>query len=97
MYAIFGVDRSKFSMVEEILREDIISRMSITKKDGTSIGFDEDLQYILLEGEEKVVEMAKEKFKGVGKLLEEDETEKIREKIKREEEEAASGIGLIFG
>lgn len=97
MYKVFEIPRENVGKAKEILRDNTISRQSIAVRDATGLGIDKDLQYILIEGTEDALKRAEELFaeKDTGKLAE-DGTE-IYEKIKKEEETVAEGVGFIFG
>jgi len=102
-YAVAEVEKKD---LKQILEDDLLSRQSITVKDGRAFGAgkskdkskskekDKDVSYVLIEGNESIFKCLKDmKIK----LLKDKEAEKVREKIKKEDDEAASGLGFIFG
>jgi len=92
-YVIFETEKAKRSEVDEKLKTDLISRQSITVREGSGMGLDEKL-YILIEGSEDAISLAKEEL-SFAKIPE--NQEEIYEKFKAQEDDAASGMGMIFG
>ncbi len=91
-YAVFRVKKEAKSRIDEALKIDVISRQSITVRDGEGLGLDEHT-YVLIEGSDEAVEEAKKAF-DFAEIPE--NSEEIYKKIKEQEEDAASGMGLIF-
>ncbi len=96
MYEVFEVVSEKKAVIGDILGDDLISRQNTDVKEGDSLGFKEDLTYVMVEGEEEAVEKARELFEEEGIDIA-DNKEEVREKIKEEEEAAAHGVGTVFG
>lgn len=85
-YAVAEVEKKD---VEQILKDDFLSRQSVTVKDAPEKG----MSYVLIEGKEGI----KARLKELGiKVLEEEKAAVVKEKIKKEEDEAAGGLGFIF-
>ena len=82
------------SDLEEVLRDDVISRQSITEKEaweGSGI-------YLIIEGSDEALKRAGDLLAAKGvKEIEKKEAEEVFKRIKREEEDAALGMGAIFG
>lgn len=97
MYAIFSVPPEKRSKADEVLRDDIVSRQSIIVRDCSALGL-KDLGFlIMVEGDEGAVKRAKDLFKDVGKVLEGAQASDVYDRFRKESEDVASGVGLIFG
>lgn len=96
MYEVFEVESEKKDFVGDILSDDLISRQNTNVKEGDSLGFKEDVTYVMVEGKEEAVEKAKDLFKEEGIDVAENK-EEVRDKIKEEEEAAAQGVGTVFG
>ncbi len=92
VYAIFRVKKEDKAKIDEKLKIDIISRQSITVRDGEGLGLD-DAVYVLIEGSEEAIEEAKKAFDFAE--IPENHGE-IYKKFKAQEDDAASGMGLIF-
>ncbi len=96
MYFIFKVPNEKKSAISEALSDELVSKQSASIRDGESLGFDEDITYVLIEGSQKALEKAEDIFseKDIEKI---DEGEDIFKAIKKADEDAAAGVGTIFG
>jgi hypothetical protein len=96
-YAIFSVDNEKRNKIKEVISDDLISRQSITTRDAKAIKIEKEVQFVLIEGDEKAIEKAKELFQDIGTQIESAEAEDIYAKLKEDEQGAAAGVGFIFG
>jgi len=98
VYAIFEVKKEDKSKIDSILRDDLVSRQSITTREASALDIDKDVIYVKIEGSEEGVRRAEELFKEISeRKLDEKEAEDINEKIKAQDENAALGMGNIFG
>ncbi|HDD60374.1 MAG TPA: hypothetical protein ENF69_05455 [Euryarchaeota archaeon] len=93
-HIILELKPSEKALEKEILSDDVISRQSITIRDGKVLGLAEDKEYILIEGSEEAIE----RVKGIApnNILSGKWAAEAYEKLKSEEEDAASGMGFIF-
>ena len=96
-YAVFSVDKSQASKINKILKDDMVSRQSISVRDASALNIDKDVRYVLIEGTDEAIKKAEELFKEAGKKEDEEEAKNIYNKIKSEESDVAQGVGLIFG
>jgi hypothetical protein len=96
-YAVFSVEKTQASKINQILKDDLISRQSISVRDASALNIEKDVRYVLIEGTDDAIEKANQLFLEVGKKEGVEEAKGIYEKIKSEESDAASGVGLIFG
>ena len=96
-YVIFSVDKTQVSKVNQILRDDLVSRQSIVLRDASALNIEKDVRYVLIEGTDEAIKKAEELFAEVGKKEDDEEAKNIYNKIKTEESDAAVGVGLIFG
>jgi YbbR domain-containing protein len=97
-YVIFEVKSEEVGKINQMLKDDLVSRQSILNRDASSLNIKKDVSYLKIEGSEeglkKAEEIAKElKFKKLNKK----ESEEINIKIKEQEDSAADGMGMIFG
>ena len=85
--------------IDGVVRDDIISRQSITTRDAKSLGIDGPHFYVKIEGTPAAIQRAEElvKEQDIGTRLAEKDAKKIDDKIKKEEESANEGMGMIFG
>ncbi len=96
-YAIFEIEKENEKIIDEIKKDDLVSRQSIWTRDAKSLGLEGENIYLKIEGDEKAIEKAKEIIGDKGKLLEGEEAVKINEKFVADEEKASEGMGFIFG
>jgi hypothetical protein len=98
VYAIFEVGREHKNKIDEILKDDVISRQSITTREASALDIDKDVIYVKIEGSQDAIERAEELFKEISaRKLDEKESEEINKKIEEQDESAAFGMGSVFG
>lgn len=95
--AIFKIEKPRD--IDGVVRDDIISRQSITTRDAKSLGIDGSHFYVKIEGTPEAIKRAEElvKEQDIGTRLPQKDAKDIDEKIKKEEESANEGMGMIFG
>ena len=81
--------------LEEALGDDLLSRQSIQVRDARHFGAAEDYLYLFVEGEEKGMLRADALILEFGERA--PNADALHAMLKQEDEEAASGIGSIFG
>lgn len=98
VYAIFEVKKEDSRKIDEVLKDDLVSRQSITTRDASSLDIDKDAVYVKIEGSEEGVRRAEELFKELSaKKLDEKEAEEINKRMEAQDESAALGLGSVFG
>ncbi len=95
-YAIFEIGIENKKIIDEIKKDDLISRQSIWTRDAKSLGLEGNNIFLKIEGNEEAIKKAKEIIKEKGKMLEGNEKEKINQKFVVDEEKASEGMGFIF-
>ncbi len=93
MYVVFKFEKGA-KEIEELFKDDVVSRQTVIKKDGKSLDMD-DAIYVLVEGSEEGILRAREIAKH--NVLEGKESEEVYRKIKEAEDAASLGMGAIFG
>jgi hypothetical protein len=94
---IFEVKRENMGKINQMLKDDLVSRQSILTRDSSSLGMDGDVSFLKIEGSEEGLKRAKELAKELEfTKLDKKKAEKINEKIMEQEESAADGMGMIF-
>jgi len=93
---IFRIKKEKQSELDKILNIDEISRLSITIKDG-SVFNDESHLYVILEGVEERLSVARNELSKISDPLDEKEKERVKSFIEKERSDVLNGIGSIFG
>jgi len=79
------------------LAEDSFARAGYKLKDGKFLEEDEKKCYIYISASDEFIKKADEKLKEIAKPLSGDNEKRVVEKFKKEEEQATSGFGDIFG
>ncbi len=97
MYAVFEVKPPNLPRIDAVLQDDLVGRQSISMRDGAALGFPALGRLVLVEGTDAAVARAVELFKEFGTRLEGAQAESVRASFRSQDEDAASGMGLIFG
>ncbi|MFO7677581.1 MAG: hypothetical protein R6V50_04270 [Thermoplasmatota archaeon] len=96
-YAIFEVKSENIGKINSFLKDDIISRQSILTRDANSLDMKEDVSYVKVEGSDEGVKRAIELAKELDfKKIDDAKAKDIDQRIKDQEDSAASGMGMIF-
>jgi len=96
-YVIFEVKSEDAGKINELIKDDLVSRQSILTRDSSSLDLKGNFLYLKIEGGEEGLKRAKKLAKELNlKKLDGKKAKKIDEKIKEQEDSAASGIGMIF-
>ncbi len=93
---IFRIKKDKQSELDKILNIDEISRLSITIKDG-SVFDDASYVYVILEGVEERLSVARKELSKISDTLDKDKREKVEAFIEKERSDVLNGLGSIFG
>ncbi len=102
MYVVFDVKGPK-AEVDRILQDvqdprvDVVSRQSLLFRDAKALGFPAYGTFVVVEGTEAGLAAAEALFKDIGKKLDAKNAEAVYRAIRAQEDDAASGMGLIFG
>jgi len=97
VYRVFRVPAAQASRADVVWKDDVVSRQSITARDAKSLGLPGDDRYVLVEGSDAGVARAAELLKDIAHALKGPEAERVYRAFRAQDEEAASGMGLIFG
>jgi hypothetical protein len=94
---IFEVKSAEAGKIQTMLQDDIVNRQSIVIRDANSLDIKEAVSYVKIEGSTEGLKRAEELAKELGmKKLPDKKAKKIEEKIKEQEDSAATGMGMIF-
>ncbi len=96
-FVVFRVLPKDSQRLEQVLKDDIVSRQSIAARDARSLGAPGEGTLVLIEGQEKALHRAEELLKGVGEKLLGKEAEQVHELFRREADDVATGVGFVFG
>ncbi len=97
MYRIFRVETKDSKGMDQVLKDDLVSRQSISSRDAKALGAPGTGTLVLIEGNPLALERAEELFKGVGERVPDPEANRIYDLFKRESEDVAEGVGFVFG
>jgi len=97
VYRVFRVPSAQASRADVVWKDDLVSRQSITSRDAKSLGLPGGDRYVLVEGSDAGVARATELLKDLALALAGAEAERVYRQFRAQDEEAASGMGLIFG
>ena len=98
MEVVFKIEKQNLQKVKDVLlKDEIVSKASITFKESKSLGFEGNHYYCYISGLDEACDKAKELTKNLAEVVNEKDVKKIIEKIKSEEESAMTGFGDIFG
>ena len=96
-YMIFEVKREGTRKIDQVIRDDIISRQSITVRDASSLDIKKDITFVKIEGSDKAIKRAEMLFKEIGvKKIGKKDANLVNEKIASQDDSAAEGMGMIF-
>jgi len=96
-YVIFEVKSAEAGKIQTILQDDIVSRQSIVIRDANSLDIKAAVSYLKVEGSTEGLKRAEDLAKELGmKKLPVKKAKTIDEKIKEQEDSAATGMGMIF-
>ena len=98
MEAVFFIEKDKYPQArDKASSDDIVSRQSLTFREGMSLGLHEEGYYLLVAGTEDGIKKAREILKGLARELKGEEAKGVIELLKKQEEQAMEGFGGIFG
>lgn len=96
---VFKVDPSKAAALQQVTQDDTVSRQSIHTRDAGTLGFEGSHLYVRVQGSDAGVEQAKKLMTegSIGEPLAGDEADRVSRAIDDQEDQAAQGMGMIFG
>lgn len=97
MYRVFRVPPAHASKIEALLKDDLVSRQSVLVRDARSLGVEGEGTIVLVEGTDAALARADGILEGAGVRLPQKEADAAYTRFKAQDEDAASGMGLLFG
>lgn len=97
MYRVFRLPAGQATKADLLLQDDLVSRQSVIARDAKSLGLSGDDRYVIVEGSDAGVARALDLMKDVIRPLEGAEAEGVYRRVRSQDEDAVSGMGLIFG
>ena len=96
-YVIFEVKKENSGKINTMIKDDLVSRQSITTRDASSLDMKGEATYLKIEGSNSALKKAEELAKELGlKKLDEKQAKEVSKKIEAQDDSAASGMGMIF-
>ncbi len=97
MYRIFRVLPADAAKIDDLLKDDLVSRQSVVVRDARSLGVEGQGTLVLVEGIDEALQRAAAVLDAGGTPLGAAEADAAYRRFKAQDEEAASGLGLVFG
>src|SRR5205807_6931722 len=97
VYRVFRLPAAHAEKANVLLGDDLVSRQSVTVREARSLGLKGDDRFIVIEGSEAGLARAVELLKDVAPPLEGAKADDVYRRLRSQDEQAASGMGLIFG
>ncbi len=95
-WTIVSVPTARRAELDAALKDDSVSRQSLTLRDASAMGGPADRTYVLVEGSAEGVRRAEELLAPLGTRLTGADGEGIYRRFKKDEESASAGMGLFF-
>ncbi len=97
MYAVFLFSAEAAGEARSLVSDDLVSRQSVTLRDAEALGADLEGLVVAIEGLEAAIERFAELAGDAAQRLPEAKAAAVQALLKREEEDAAEGVGFLFG
>ncbi len=96
MYRVYRLLPPKLSAMELLYHDNVAGRQSITVREAKTLGVGGEGSLVLVEGSEEGVARADALMKETGTALSGAEAEAAYRAFRSQDEDAASGLGLVF-
>lgn len=97
MYRVFRLPSGQASPLEDLYRDDLVGRQSVTARVASSLGLLGEGTLVLVEGSEEGVARAEELLKDAATVLPPEDAETAYRAFRAQDEDAAAGMGFVFG
>ncbi|HYM39026.1 MAG TPA: hypothetical protein VEY12_02625 [Thermoplasmata archaeon] len=97
MYRVFRVPPSKLGAMDAVYHDNVAGRQSITVREARTLGLGGEGSLVLVEGSDDGVARAAALLKDSGTALTGAQAEAAYKAFRSQDEEAASGMGFVFG
>jgi hypothetical protein len=97
VYRVFRIPPAQAEKANLLIGDDLVGRQSVTVRDAKSLGLKGDDRYVVVEGSEPAVTRAVDLMKGIAAPLEAAKADDVYRRFRAQDDQAASGMGLIFG
>ncbi len=93
---VYKIPIAKKAEMEKILAMDQVFRLSITIKDSSILG-ESGYQYLVLEGTEERLRIAREELTKISEKIDKSLEEKVKQMIEKERQDVYDSFGSVFG
>jgi len=97
VYRVFRIPTARQSLVDALLKDDLVGRQSIVVREAKSLGVEGEGTIVLVEGSDAGVARAEAILREAAIVLRGTEAEHAYKRFRAQDEDAASGMGLLFG
>ncbi len=97
MYRVFRVPQAKLGAMDAVYQDNLAGRQSITVREARTLGMGGEGSLVLVEGNDAGVARAEALLKDSAALLTGAEAEAAYRAFRSQDDDAASGLGLVFG
>lgn len=97
MFRVFRIPPTKLAALDAVYQDNVAGRQSITVRDARTLGIGGEGSLVLIEGSDEGVTRAETLLKDAATILAGAEAETAHRAFKAQDDEAASGLGLVFG
>ncbi len=97
MYRIFRIPTAKIAALDAVYKDNVAGRQSITVREARTLGVGGEGSLVLVEGSDDGVGRAEALLKDSGTSLTGSDAEKAYQAFRSQDDEAATGMGLVFG
>ncbi len=97
MYRVFRIPTNKLSAMDPVYQDNVAGRQSITVRDARVLGLGGEGSLVLIEGSDEGVARGEALLKDAATRLTGSEAEAAYKAIHAQDEDAASGMGFVFG
>lgn len=95
MWKIFRISKDEEHLYQQLLKDEITSKLSVAKREAVGLGLQGNDIYIIVEGDENIIARASQILQG--KEVSREDSEKIYKIYQEQLESAQQGVGFIFG
>ncbi len=97
MYRVFRIPAAQIANIDTVYADNVAGRQSITVREARTLGLGGEGSLVLVEGSDEGVVRAETLLKDVAMTLTGSEAEAAYRAFRSQDEDAASGMGFVFG
>ncbi len=97
MYRVFRIPAAQIAKIDAVYADNVAGRQSITIREARTLGLSGEGSLVLVEGSDEGVVRAETLLKDVTTTLTGSEAEAAYRAFRSQDEDAATGMGLVFG